>query len=79
MHFTWRVTLLIPLVVLCDSLSREFRNHKAVYKASESGDAYTDGPGSPLYLTPYISRGDIDEGTQLIILVPHRNILGGPP
>ena len=55
---------LLSLVVFCDSLSSQFRQHKAVYKDSVLGG---EDPGQPLYLTPYIKSGNIQQGINFII------------
>ena len=39
-------------------LSVPFRGHKAFYRRSGAGD----DPGNPVYLTPYIKAGQIDQG-----------------
>ncbi len=51
--------LLLPLV-LCSPLGSIFQQHKATYRPSLGAD-----PGDPLYLTPYIKKGDFATGETL--------------
>ncbi len=52
--------LLLPLV-LCSPLDSIFQQHKATYRPSSLGA----DPGDPLYLTPYIKKGDFATGEVL--------------
>jgi vitellogenic carboxypeptidase-like protein len=57
--------LCFPLV-FCASLGTLFRKHKAIYGEVRGADARdSSGPGEPLFLTPYIERGQIDEARKL--------------
>ncbi len=51
--------LLLPLV-LSSPLGSIFHQHKATYRPSLGAD-----PGDPLYLTPYIKKGDVATGEVL--------------
>ena len=54
--------LYLPLA-LCGPLSVQFRKHKAIYGEGRGADAKdSSGPGEPLFLTPYIEKGEIDQG-----------------
>ena len=55
----------LPLV-LCGPLNVQFRKHQAIYGeyrnlGAGSGNS-SAGPGEPLFLTPYIEKGEIDKG-----------------
>ena len=45
-------------VALCGSLSGLFHKHKAYHSRHVS----TSDPGQPLFLTPYITKGEIEQG-----------------
>ena len=50
-------------LTLCGPLGVQFRKHKAVYgEGRGAGAKDSAGPGEPLFLTPYIEKGQIDEG-----------------
>ena len=56
--------LAFTTLVVSGSLSAQFRKHKPIYaqypsllQSEESVD-----PGQPLFLTPYIEKGDIEQG-----------------
>ena len=53
----------VPLS-LTSPFSVPFRNHKAFYRSSGSAqtESSSDDPGSPVYLTPYIKAGQLDQG-----------------
>ena len=53
----------LPLVLSLSPLSVPFRGHKAIYRRSGVGD----DPGSPVYLTPYIKAGQIDQGKMCLL------------
>lgn len=56
------ILLFLPLV-FCGPLSVQFRKHKAIYGEGPGTDAKgSSGPGEPLFLTPYIEKGEIDQG-----------------
>ena len=64
MQFIPLLVLLLPQVLLCNSLSSHFRQHQ--FNVWSGSDA-TDDPGDPLYLTPYITNGNIERGTHFIL------------
>ena len=49
----------LPLALSLSSLSAPFRRQKAFYRRSGA----EDDPGNPVYLTPYIKAGQIDQGS----------------
>ena len=49
----------LPLALSVSSLSVPFRGQKTFYRRSSVGD----DAGSPVYLTPYIKAGQIDQGS----------------
>ena len=56
------------LVLLCSCgspLSGQFRKHKNTYQGGSSPE---DDPGQPLYLTPYLQQGQLEQGTTCVIL-----------
>ncbi len=59
------ITLVVLLVavplVSCGTLSAQFTKSTAHYGTGPSGRVRAD-PGEPLFLTPYILAGKIDEG-----------------
>ena len=57
----------LPLA-LCGPLGVQFRKHKAIYGEGVRGKAggSSSDPGQPLFLTPYIEKGEIDQGAQTI-------------
>ena len=56
--------LCLPLA-LCGPLGVQFRKHKAIYRESIPGTTTDSDPGQPLFLTPYIEKGEIDQGKVL--------------
>ena len=52
----------LPLALSRSSLSAPFRGQKAFYRRSGVSD---DDPGSPVYLTPYIKAGQIEQGSKI--------------
>lgn len=50
----------VPLV-LCGPLGLQFRKHKAIFGEGPRVKDSVD-PGQPLFLTPYIEKGEIDQG-----------------
>ena len=60
--------LLTILLVSCGSMGAMFRKHKAIYgEARGPGARDSSGPGEPLFLTPYIAKGQIDQGTRMYV------------
>ncbi len=53
--------LQVPLA-LCSPMGPMFQQQKAHYHSSPGAD-----PGDPLYLTPYIKKGDFATGTRYIV------------
>ena len=60
--------LYLPLA-LCGPLSVQFRKHKAIYEGRGADAKGSSGPGEPLFLTPYIEKGEIDQGTVIVVAV----------
>ncbi|CAI8028490.1 Probable serine carboxypeptidase CPVL [Geodia barretti] len=56
--------LCLPLA-LCGPLGVQFRKHKAIYRESIPGTTTDSDPGQPLFLTPYIEKGEIDQAREL--------------
>ena len=52
-------------LVLGGPFSSLFHKHKAHYNPAAE-DAGSDGPGTPLLLTPYIENGQIELGTSYV-------------
>ena len=52
-------------LVLGGPFSSLFHKHKAHYNPAAE-DAGSDGPGTPLLLTPYIEKGQIELGTSYV-------------
>ena len=51
-------------LVFCGPLSLQFLKHKAYYKPAVEGTNSAD-PGTPLFLTPYIEKNQIEEGIRI--------------
>ena len=57
-------TLCLSLV-FCGPLGIQFHKHTAIYGEGRGADTRdSSGPGEPLFLTPYIEKGQIDQGTE---------------
>ena len=64
------VFLLCFPLVFCGSLGTLFRKQKAIYGEGRGADARdSSGPGEPLFLTPFIERGQIDQGAHVYVCV----------
>lgn len=60
-HLTFLLLLpALPLVLSVTPLSVPFRGHKVFYRPERSD--VEAGPGDPVYLTPYIKAGQLDQG-----------------
>ena len=66
--------LCLPLV-LCGPLGVQFRKHKAIFYGAGATSAADSDPGQPLFLTPYIERGEIDEGKILQVSSAAHNFI----
>lgn len=61
--------LLYLSLALCGPFSVQFRKHKAIYEGRGADAKGSSGPGEPLFLTPYIEKGEIDQGTVIVVAV----------
>lgn len=65
----------LPLT-LSGHVGAQFRKHKAIYRQnggklgadSSSSTTTNDNPGQPLFLTPYIEKGEVEEARELSIV-----------